>query len=73
MDSKKIYEIPFHTKLLCQAVIFTFSIITLTSCAVTQNRLFIKDITRPFEAGAIVSAETGQTVSFDALISYETV
>ncbi|MCP4372003.1 MAG: ChaN family lipoprotein [Deltaproteobacteria bacterium] len=69
MDSKKIYEIPFHKKLLCQAVIFTFSIITLTSCAVTQNKLFIKDIAGSFEAGTIVSAKTGQPVLFDALVT----
>jgi len=69
MNSKKLYEMPFHKKLLCQAVIFTFSIITLTSCAVTQNKLFIKDIARSFEAGIIVSAKTGQPVSFDALVT----
>ena len=69
MASKKLNETSFHKKLFCQAVIFIFSIITLTSCAVTQNKLFIKDIARSFETGTIISGKTGRPVSFDALVA----
>jgi uncharacterized iron-regulated protein len=70
MASKKLNEISFRKNIpFCKgiAVIFTFYIITLTSCAVTPNKLFIKDISRSFEEGTIISAATGMPVSFDAL------
>ena len=71
MASKKLNEISFYKELLCKgpAVIFTFFIIILTSCAVTPNKLFIKDISKFFEEGTIISAATRAPVSFDALIA----
>jgi uncharacterized iron-regulated protein len=69
MAMKKLNEIPFHKKLLCHTVIFTFLIIILTSCAVTPNKLFVKDISRAFEEGTIISAKTRAPVSFDALFA----
>ena len=69
MASKKLNEISFHRKLLCQVATFTFFTITLTSCAVTPNKLFIKDISRSFEEGAIISAATRTPVSLDELFA----
>ncbi len=69
MALKKLNEISFHKELLCKAVIFTFFIIILISCAVTPNKLFIKDISRAFEEGTIISATTRAPVSFDALLA----
>jgi len=69
MASKKPNKIPFHKKILCQMVIFTFSIITLTGCAVAPKKLFIKDISKSFEEGSIISAKTGTLVQFDALVA----
>jgi uncharacterized iron-regulated protein len=68
MASKKINKMPFYKKPLCQAVILTFLII-LTNCAVTPNKLFIKDISKSFEEGSIVSAKTRAPVSFDELLA----
>ena len=69
MASKKLNEISFHRKLFCQVVTFTFFTITLTSCAVTPNKLFIKDISRSFEEGTIISAATRTPVSLDELFA----
>ena len=72
MASKKLNEISFRKKLpFCKGltVIFTFFIIILTSCAVTPNKLFIKDISRSFEEGTIISAKTRKPVSFDTLLA----
>ena len=69
MASKNPNKIPFHKKILCQVVIFTFSIITLTGCAVAPKKLFIKDISKSFEEGSIISAKTGTPVQFDALVA----
>jgi len=69
MASKKRKKIPFYQKIFFPAAIFTFSMITLTGCAVTPNTLFIKDISKSFEAGTIISAKTGKPVSFEALVA----
>jgi uncharacterized iron-regulated protein len=67
MALKKLNKLSFHKKLPCQTVIFAFFIIILTSCAVTPNKLFVKDISRAFEEGTIISAKTRASVSFDGL------
>ena len=69
MASKNPNKIPFHKKILCQVIIFTFSLITLTGCAVAPKKLFIKDISKSFEDGSIISAKTGTPVQFDALVA----
>jgi len=69
MILKKLNEISFHKELLYLTIIFSFLTITLTSCAVTPNKLFFKDISRSFEEGTIISAATRMPVTFDVLLT----
>lgn len=62
-------KIFLNTKRLCEAIFCIVFTGVIVGCAVTPNKLFIKDISRSFEEGTIISAATGMPVSFDALFA----
>ncbi len=62
-------KIFLNTKCLCKAVFCIVFTGIIVGCAVTPKKLFIKDISRSFEEGTIISAATRTPVSFDALLT----
>ena len=62
-------KIFLNTKCLCKAVFCIVFTGIIVGCAVTPKQLFIKDISRSFEEGTIISAATRTPVSFDTLVA----
>ena len=68
MALKKLKEKSFRKIIFYHTVIFAFLIIILSSCAVTPDKVIIKDISKSFKEGTIISAKSRAPVSFTELI-----
>jgi len=65
----KTNKIFLNTKRLREAAFYIVFAGIIAGCAVTPKKLFIKDISRAFEEGTIISATTRAPVSFDVLLT----
>jgi len=65
----KTNKIFLNTKRLREAAFYIVFAGIIAGCTVTPKKLFIKDISRAFEEGTIISATTRAPVSFDVLLT----
>ncbi|MCD6272231.1 MAG: ChaN family lipoprotein [Deltaproteobacteria bacterium] len=58
-----------HHAALCSMLLALFFLICLPGCGARMKRLTITDLPGTFKAGEIISAKTGETLSFEELMS----
>jgi len=66
---KKLNLILFYKYHLLRAVFFTLFISIVTGCTVAHKKLIIKDISKSFDEGTIISTKAREAVSFEMLIA----
>lgn len=69
VSDKKFNLILFYKYHLWQAVFFTLFVGIVAGCAVAHKKLIIKDISKSFDEGTIISMKTRGAVSFEMLIT----